>query len=677
MSFASSLSNSSLYANATGSITAWQSDISKVSAGASGCYVASYPSMVWKLTKCDKPMSAPSQPAMGYESSGVASTLAEARPAANAQSATAGSPSNVGGGCALPSTPTCDWVAGTEKGGLIGELSGEVSGSGVTSETNWNGTTLYVPNYFSLQVNSELNFPVTYAGQNALGWEQFIYSNTGEDCSKPSQPGTCGAVWIEYWLFNWNGACPTQSIPGGDSSWFNFTDISTDTECTYNTAGPVIPYVAPTALDQTAKPLELIGEVNSTSDEAIFCIFGTSPCYMEEIDSSVLGLYNQWTAGEFNIFGDLNGDEAIFNPGTSLEVADNLYGPAPSFNPIPTKCLNEGFTGEANNLNIQTHISHSGCIAETTGFMYFVESLPAYKPVAIIQCVPCVNSGLSGIVFNTGGDEGFVSEANSGNVSVISSRTNSIVATIPTGTGPGLGPEGVAFDNHTNELYVPNYGSNTVSVISAATNTVVATIKAGSGPYGAVFDPNKDEIFVLEQDSDTVSVISDANNSVVQTINVGNTPQGIAYDPNTDEIFVSNFLSNNVSVISDATNSVVQTISVGAYPTGIAFDSNLNEIFVANWGANTVSVISDATNKVIHTINVGKEPEGLAFDPIKNDVFVANSGNNTVSVISDAKNKVIKTIDVGTAPYGVAFDPQHFEVYVTDEEADSVTVVSD
>jgi YVTN family beta-propeller protein len=38
--------------------------------------------------------------------------------------------------------------------------------------------------------------------------------------------------------------------------------------------------------------------------------------------------------------------------------------------------------------------------------------------------------------------------------------------------------------------YVTNAGSNTVSVIDPATNTVVATVPVGSGPAGVAVTPN-------------------------------------------------------------------------------------------------------------------------------------------------------------------------------------------
>ena len=38
--------------------------------------------------------------------------------------------------------------------------------------------------------------------------------------------------------------------------------------------------------------------------------------------------------------------------------------------------------------------------------------------------------------------------------------------------------------------YVTNYGSDTVSVISTATNTVTATITVGSYPLGVAVTPN-------------------------------------------------------------------------------------------------------------------------------------------------------------------------------------------
>ncbi len=84
----------------------------------------------------------------------------------------------------------------------------------------------------------------------------------------------------------------------------------------------------------------------------------------------------------------------------------------------------------------------------------------------------------------------------------------------------GVHPSGVVYDSGKDEIFVTNSGENTVSVISDTTNTVVATVVVGANPFGLAYDSNRGEIFVANYGSGTVSVISDSNNTVVATVKV-------------------------------------------------------------------------------------------------------------------------------------------------------------
>ena len=118
--------------------------------------------------------------------------------------------------------------------------------------------------------------------------------------------------------------------------------------------------------------------------------------------------------------------------------------------------------------------------------------------------------------------------------------SNNTLAKNPTGgTGlvaAGSYPEGVAITPNGQYVYVTNngVGSNgaTVSVISTSSHSVVATIPVGSVPKGVAITPNGQYVYVANWGSNSVSVISTATNTVVSTIPVGTGPVGVAITPN-------------------------------------------------------------------------------------------------------------------------------------------------
>ena len=258
------------------------------------------------------------------------------------------------------------------------------------------------------------------------------------------------------------------------------------------------------------------------------------------------------------------------------------------------------------------------------------------------------------IAYDSGTGELFVSLsfARNGKVAVISDSSNIVVDTITVGGEP----EGVAYDPGKGEIFVANALSDVVSVISDKTDAVVANVTTEYGTSAIAY--GRGEVFAANippnnrsnptAESDTVSVISDSNNTVVANITVGNSPQSVAYDAGKNEMFVANLDSETISVISDKSNSVIKTLSVGNYPYMIAYDQPNGELFVTcsngtglvdpNSLVGTVSVISDNSNTVTANITLGgprSSGAGVVYDSAKSEVFIADSFLGTVSVISD------------------------------------------
>jgi YVTN family beta-propeller protein len=67
-------------------------------------------------------------------------------------------------------------------------------------------------------------------------------------------------------------------------------------------------------------------------------------------------------------------------------------------------------------------------------------------------------------------------------------------------------------------MYVTNGLSKTVSVIDTRTNTVIDTIPVGEGPVDIAFNPYNGGMYVTNGLSKTVSVIDTRTNTVIDTI---------------------------------------------------------------------------------------------------------------------------------------------------------------
>ena len=158
------------------------------------------------------------------------------------------------------------------------------------------------------------------------------------------------------------------------------------------------------------------------------------------------------------------------------------------------------------------------------------------------------------------------------------------------GSAPGLAQN----------AYITNSGANTVSVVNTATNTVIATVPVGSGPSGVAVSPDGTTAYVASGDGNTVSVINTAMNAVIATITVGSGPFGLAVTPDGSRVYVADSGDSSVSVVNTATNTVIATIPVGSGPGWRGGDPGRQQgLRREQQRLQHVSVIATATNTVI------------------------------------------------------------------------------
>jgi len=278
---------------------AWHSDIDKLATPGKGCYTADYPTLAWHSVTCVKAPNLRFTP-------GDAATSTAAVPRARTA---APKPDTVGNG----------WDYSASVGGTLNGATGSFATvSGVTSETGGG-----VANSYSLQLNSSpLKSPACVGhGASCQGWEQFILSNPGS---------STGAIFIQFWLLNYTGACP--------AGWWSYGGVY----CYTNGPATAVPSQPITSLAS----LSLTGNVTAASDTTILNTASSS--YSVVAPDSTLDLSAAWNTVEFMIGGDGGGSSANFNSGATIVVQTVTHDGTTT---APT-CVLEGFTGETNNLNL-------------------------------------------------------------------------------------------------------------------------------------------------------------------------------------------------------------------------------------------------------------------------------------------------------------------------------------
>ncbi len=270
-------------------------------------------------------------------------------------------------------------------------------------------------------------------------------------------------------------------------------------------------------------------------------------------------------------------------------------------------------------------------------------------------------------------------------ISVIDTRTDTVIDTIPVGDGIRemvLSPDG-------DRIYLTRTGDQldsigTLVVVDTASRAVTGTeIPVGYNPEGVAVSPNGSRVYVANVYGGDVSVIDTATDTVIASPQVGSGPARVAVSPDGTRAYVTNSFDGTVSVIDTATNTVVgPPIMVGDSPFGVTVSADGSRAYVANADGDSVSVIDTDTAAVTATIGVGDYATAVALSPDGSLAYVANYSDDTVSVIDTATEAVVATVALDDAPFddvnasGVAFVPGSTRAYATTLLDDTVSVIS-
>ena len=208
-------------------------------------------------------------------------------------------------------------------------------------------------NTYSLQLNTQYFKTNTCAGSpggvngGCMGWQQFVYD---------AQEGGV----IQYWLLNFGPAgtnCPTprgaHCLPGRVSTdgWcpFSFTPGG-KVFCVVNSSQTASVPSEPITKLSELKITAAVAGVNGKNDSIVVTAPDPPPqtMYPASGNNYFPDLGSQWQEAEFNVFGDGNGDQAVFNSGATVVVRTTVDSGTTSM----PGCDERGFTGESNNLTL-------------------------------------------------------------------------------------------------------------------------------------------------------------------------------------------------------------------------------------------------------------------------------------------------------------------------------------
>lgn len=288
----------------------------------------------------------------------------------------------------------------------------------------------------------------------------------------------------------------------------------------------------------------------------------------------------------------------------------------------------------------------------------------------------------------------YVTNENSGDVSVIDSVTMSVRATIPVGKRPrgitaspdgqtiyvalsGSPPAPPGVDEST--LPPPDKSADGVGLIDPATNKITRTIKCGSDPEQ--FDLSKDGklIFVSNEDDAKLSIVDLAEGKTLQMLTVGEEPEGVTTSPDGKFVYVTSEDAGTVTVVDTASLKPVKTVKVGRRPRSVAFTADSKYAYVTNENDGFVSLLDAVAHQSLRTIKLGEPGKIKPMDVILSadgaTAYVSTGRGKQVFMIDTKTNAISGSVEVGKRPWGIALSPDGKTLFAADGPNDSVAVV--
>ena len=237
----------------------------------------------------------------------------------------------------------------------------------------------------------------------------------------------------------------------------------------------------------------------------------------------------------------------------------------------------------------------------------------------------------------------------------------------------GLMPYAVVTDG--NDAYVTEFATGNVSVLNLKTGKQVNRISVNPFPAGLALTSDRKQLLVTHLFNGEVTSINVKTAKVSQVVSTGldiSSNQFIAIGPLGEKAYLPQTRANventallfdstvfpvvNILDLSDLTLMVRDRITIDTadepvnMPFSVAISADGNIVFIANAGSDDVSVIDQRTDRSVAHINVGANPRGIAITPDGSRVFVNNVLDGTLSVIDTDDLVVTRSIELTDIP---------------------------
>jgi YVTN family beta-propeller protein len=161
----------------------------------------------------------------------------------------------------------------------------------------------------------------------------------------------------------------------------------------------------------------------------------------------------------------------------------------------------------------------------------------------------------------------YVTNTVSGTVAVIDRASGEVKVL---STGPGT--EGIAISPDGKEVWAASRTDAKIEVISTATDAIVATFPSGGkSPKRMEFTPDGAQVWVTNSGSSQTSVFDAHSHELIESLTTSKDPSGVSISPDGRRAYITNSAANLLTFVDVPSRKVTNTLAVGTDPDGIAW----------------------------------------------------------------------------------------------------------
>lgn len=206
------------------------------------------------------------------------------------------------------------------------------------------------------------------------------------------------------------------------------------------------------------------------------------------------------------------------------------------------------------------------------------------------------------------------------------------------------GAKGLCIPRMGSKAYVSNSNSGTISVINLTNNVVEQDIPVGEAPGFVTWDPATHSVLVSLEKANQLCVIQDTTYEILKNVELSGKPAEITYDGK-GIAYVCIQDKDQVAVVDITRGSISNVIDLekGKSPTGIAYDKATQLLFVGCQN-KIMEVIDTKSGQTYEKKKIGEGCGSVIFDPLGKFVYVSNS-DGTLNVFKVRVGKIIDELE--------------------------------